>query len=85
MNINSTRRGVFRLSMDTLRDDPDAARKIMGECLILRAEGLLMLGAVEYHAICAQFDEVEQGFVIPEYVWVSNSVTGEITAERVEP
>lgn len=65
--IDSNKIGKFSIEADAFNQHPDVVRTIMGECIILRAEMLLHMKAVEYVAIVEDFDEIEPGEQAPFY------------------
>jgi hypothetical protein len=81
--MKSKRRGVFRLPVSTIEREPDVALEIMGRCIIVRAEMLMICDAVEYHAVSDEFREVQVGEKIPEYTWVTDSVSGRTWCEEL--
>jgi len=62
------RRGLFKISTDLIESEPDVVRKIMGKCIIIRAEHLYGERVVTYAAISPEFDEVPRGEIAPEYL-----------------
>ena len=64
---NSKRYGKFFLSREMIIKYPNTIKKIMGECIILRAENMWCKEGIEYEALSDWFDEVEEGFIIPRY------------------
>lgn len=59
--------GTFNIDGDIVREHPDGALPIMARCVIVRAEYMFSTGYIEYTALCADFDEVPQGRMAPEY------------------
>lgn len=82
--MKDRRRGSFQLAMSNLEKKPEIVRQIMGRCMIVRAETLMMCGCIEYHAYSPDFRECEVGEQIPEYQWIVNEVEGTVTAQEVE-
>lgn len=79
----ATRRiGRFRIDADLLVERPAIATRIMGQCVIWRAEMLFAERVVEYSAECFRFDEVAEGNVMPEYRWYSHD-NGEVLPHKV--
>ncbi len=63
-------KGYFEIPMSMIDDDKDVVKRIMGKCIIIRAETLWMNGNIEYHAICDEFREIEPSEIAPKYVWL---------------
>lgn len=61
------KRGKFSVSMEIIRENPDFVMKLMGMCVIVRAERMFVNDSIEYIALSELFDEVEEGHQIPEY------------------
>jgi len=61
--------GKFKLDQDTFDSDPNIIKRIMGKCIILRAESLFCEASIEYYAISDCFDVVKESEAIPIYVW----------------
>jgi hypothetical protein len=79
------RKGIFKIPMSVIKDNPKAVMAIMGKCVIVRAEYLYLLDAVEYHALCEEFKEVPKGCVIPRYkCLIIDSDSGEADISRFE-
>jgi len=83
MNYKTMRRGRFSLLIRDVENNSLAIRRIMGQCVIVRAEMMFMNGSIEYDATSWRFREVEQGFVIPNYEWVWNDTDDELTVREV--
>ena len=64
----SKRVGKFIIDFATIDGDPLMALLMLSGKLIVRAEARHEMQAIEYHAYCDDFDEVEPGHQIPEYV-----------------
>jgi uncharacterized protein YlzI (FlbEa/FlbD family) len=61
--------GKFVIDYQTIDNDPDTALLMLSGKLIVRAEACHEMRAIEYHAYCDDFDEVEQpGRKVPEYI-----------------
>lgn len=72
--FTSTERiGVVRVSISLINQYPIALRQLFSAILVLRAEYRPALRAIEYEAICSDFDEVPEGSIIPEYDVVISS------------
>lgn len=68
MGEKSKRVGRFSISFSTIEEDPLTALLMLSGKLIVRAEARHEMIAVEYHAYCDDFDEVELGQRVPKYV-----------------
>lgn len=79
------KRGYFKIPMSNLETKPEIVRQIMGRCLIVRAETLLICDAVEYHAYSPDFRELSEGEQVPEYRWLVSEATETVTAQEIEP
>ena len=64
--------GKFNIDRYLIDNDPSSVRKIMGQCIVIRAEHMFMNDAVEYIAISDHFDNRERGALIPEYNVIIN-------------
>ena len=69
--------GKFTIDFATIDGDPLVVHQMLEEKVVVRAEARHELQAIEYHAYCDDFDEVETGHQIPEYV-------AEFSKEEVE-
>lgn len=72
------RYGIFEIGTDMITDHPEVVRKIMGCCIIVRAENMYTQHAVEYHAICEDFLPVPEGQLVPRYDVEYDTETGEV-------
>ena len=59
--------GSFEIGMDLIEEMPDLVRRIMGECIIMRAEYIYERKCVVYTAMHDAFEEREQGSPAPAY------------------
>ncbi len=64
----SKRVGKFSIERYLIGDDPSTVHQMLANKVIVRAEVLYEMDAIEYHAYSDDFDEVENGQKIPEYV-----------------
>ena len=76
MNFKSRRFGRFYIYFDSIENDCEFVRQIMGEVIVLKTEVLFHMDSMEYVAISKHFDEVEDGIVIPEYKAIIHSEDG---------
>ena len=58
--------GVFFVVED-INKNPFDYKNIFADLIVLHAERNMMRTKVKYYAACDQFDEIEEGFIIPEY------------------
>ena len=66
--MNKKRKGKFLISKDLLESlDSEKLNLLFKDILIVRAEMIFHLDQVEYYAYSEHFDEVDLGFVVPEY------------------
>ena len=73
--------GKFKILEIMIDNQPDLVRKIMGECIIVRAERMYVHDAIEYDAFSDHFESLDEGLMAPEYEWI---ITGdEIKAVKV--
>ncbi len=68
MSKISKRSGKFFIGFDLIEAQPEMVLLMLSGKLIVRAEARYEMAAIEYHAYCDDFDEIEQGQQIPEYV-----------------
>ena len=62
------RYGMFKIPNYMIDNYPDLVKRIMGECIIVRAESLYVSNVIEYYAISDWFDEVPEGYLANEYI-----------------
>ena len=68
MNITREHRyGRFVISRHFIEDNPELVKRIMGDCIIVRAECNFATDYIEYVALSHWFDPVESGTIPPEY------------------
>ncbi len=75
--------GKFYIHSLLINDSPEAIKKVMGKCIILRCEHLPHRDAFEYIAISDDFDEIAVSLVTPEYQVVFNSIEDIVTFKKV--
>ena len=83
IGMKSRRLGKFYISFDTVDKSEDYLYQIMGRVIVVRAEALLHSHMVEYVAVSKHFDEVEEGFMVPEYKAIIHSEDGFQRFEKV--
>ena len=64
--MTGKRIGEFSISLKTIEDNPEAAKKIMGKVIVIDAK-ILYGGIVKYKAISDLFEEMALGDKVPEY------------------
>lgn len=74
------RKGIFTISRELMYDNPEMVMKIMGKCIILRAECIALNNTIEYHAVSDEFNEVSEGSVVTGYIWQLSD--GEVKAVK---
>lgn len=82
--LNDHRVGRFQIGLDVINDAPEIVTRIMGETIIIRAEMVLALNAIEYHAICEHFEELPDWLMPPEYDVIYDGETDKITWAKSE-
>lgn len=65
--MGERRYGRFQVPLDLIEQHPAAIRAVMGEVIVLRAEALIAAHAIEYEAVCPDFDIVAHGEAMPTY------------------
>ena len=73
--------GKFFINIECLNNNIEAIQKIMGLCIILRAEMMLARDVIEYEAWCPLFELLDPGLIVPTYTFTINGDTGELTVE----
>lgn len=67
--MKSKRIGKFSITRDLIDAAPEAVRRlVMSNVIVLRAELMAHMDAIEYIAISDEFEEVEPGMMPPDYV-----------------
>ena len=54
--------GVFSINLDMINDHPKIVKRIMGECIVVKAEMIYIKDCIEYTAISDWFDVCELGW-----------------------
>jgi hypothetical protein len=65
--MKNRRFGTFTISRKMIETHPEIVKRIMGECIIVRAEMSYVRDAFEYTAISDWFDEVSEAAIPMEY------------------
>ena len=79
--IPDRRVGRFYLTTSILEHNRCAAFDILQHCIIFNADFDLYADAVEYSAWCGLFRPLEEGYIMPTYIFTIDEDTGELTAE----
>jgi len=61
------RRGKFKISLDVINENPWLVLKVMAKVIIVRAECMFMLDAIEYQGYSPEFAKVPEALETPEY------------------
>lgn len=86
LRYNSLRFGWFVISGMFIVDAPKAVKEIMGRCIIVHAAPEPHYDAIKYQAISDDFDEVQEGTVIPEYeIEAQKDSSGKVTWKFKRP
>ena len=64
---NNKRLGRFAVAMNIIHESPVMAQLMLSGMVIVRAEHRYDLNAIEYMALCDDFDEVSAGYEAPYY------------------
>lgn len=76
--MNLPRRiGRFTIPWEIIENRPAEARVALTACLVVRAESMFHMRAVEYIAVSEHFDEVPPGVEVPLYVAGMATIDGE--------
>lgn len=59
--------GQFTISRVLIESNPKLVKKIMGDCIILKADFMYTDASVHYHAYSDSFEELSDGGVTPFY------------------
>ncbi|MCO5157903.1 MAG: hypothetical protein M9945_14335 [Aquamicrobium sp.] len=84
MQLPERRYGKFSIEQDVLIQAPDIVRKVMGECVILRAEFRFQMNQTDYEAWSPGFDPVPDGQEPPSYDVVYSDETDTVTWSKQE-
>jgi len=68
------RLGKFIINRELIEEYPKHVQRIMGMCVIYRAEYLMHREAIEYLAISDHFDPLTPGYEAPVYTWTVDGV-----------
>lgn len=81
MNDNQ-RLGSFKVPAHLARSFDSNLKRIMGMCIVVRAEHFFAQDEIEYVALSEYFDVVDPGYKIPEYVWIISDDDGLCVVKR---
>jgi hypothetical protein len=86
MTCSNRHLGKFYIDLNIIESGKENTiiKKIMSQCIILRAEVLYYRNAIKYVAISDNFDSVEDGMMIPEYTWIYTKDTDILTCEKIK-
>ncbi len=65
--LKDRRLGRFEITETVINDHPDVVQVIMSQVIVVEATNHFATGTVCYTAICADFEELEDGEMIPDY------------------
>jgi hypothetical protein len=82
--ITDRRIGRFYIHLSTLNRNPAMLRQLFAQCIVLKAEISYERDAIEYHAICDQFRQINIAESAPVYAADFHSENGFI-GFRAEP
>jgi len=80
---NERRRGWFAISMDFKESCPGLVQRIMGECVITRAQQYDASRVIVYEAESRRFDPVPDGEATPSYIWFAAAADDLVDCRRV--
>jgi len=84
MNIDMKRKiGRFSISDELVKQNPEAVKKVMGQCVIIKAEYIDHLRIYRYEAISDLFEEVPEGCMPPEYL-IEVNPQGKLSANKIK-
>jgi len=87
MNDIDKRIGKFSITQDLIKENPEAVIELFCslKAIVIRAECLFHLNAIEYIAISKKFKKLKYGSKIPNYVLeLTQNKEGKITSISVE-
>lgn len=59
--------GQFEVGIDVIREMPGVVKRIMSECIVMRAEFIYGTQTMLYHALHDDFEDREVGGPVPVY------------------
>ena len=69
--------GKFRIYRASLEQETAALFEVMSKVIVVKAEYALAIDAIDYTAYSEEFDEVELGIEVPEYLPIIYTRYGE--------
>ena len=72
------RYGTFRIPLHTLKNNIEAALRVLEGIVVIRAESLYHMDSVEYIGISKHFRDLEVGSIPPFYEYDYDAVLGEM-------
>ena len=79
-----SRVGSFSIPFQKVETFDTTAKRIMGLCIVVRAESNYIRGEIDYIAISEHFRSLKEGEVTPAYIWHASG-SGEIWAIEQKP
>lgn len=73
-----TRCGKLMIPAQLISQEPELMLRVMGECIVVRAEYLAMYNIFEYHVYSPLLPILDEGTVTPEY-----NVQFDIEADKI--
>jgi hypothetical protein len=59
--------GQFEIGMDVIKERPDIVKRIMSECIVMRAEFIYGTNNVVYHVLHDDFEDRDLASPVPVY------------------
>lgn len=82
MSNDSRRFGRFTAPAEWAHEFRTDLKRVMGLCIVVRAEHLFYADKIEYWALSEHFRPLLPGEIVPEYRWIFSDANG-ISAEEV--
>ena len=76
------KKGRFTLPRSFVLDQDIVVKRIMSQCIIVRAQMIYVSDVIEYQAISWRFRDVPDHEIMPTYVWTYDTETGELIVEE---
>ena len=80
--MTNRRYGRFYAPTDWAYQFRTELKRVMGQCIIVRAEVLFHRDQIEYYAISEHFRTIEEGEVPPVYEWIFGE-DGDVSVSEV--
>ena len=85
MIVRTSRRyGRFSVPTQLAYDFSTDLKRVMGQCIVVRAEQMFLSDTIEDQAISDHFRVLDEGEIAPTYRWVFTE-EGDIWAEELKP